>query len=32
MSAANCFIVLPEEGGPVAAGDLVCVEPFAEGW
>jgi len=32
MSFANCFIVLPEEGGPVAVGDRVRVEPFAEGW
>jgi molybdopterin molybdotransferase len=29
MNAANCFIVLPEEGGPVAAGDEVTVQPFA---
>lgn len=29
MSAANCFIVLPEEAGAVAAGDLVQVQPFA---
>lgn len=29
MNAANCFIVLPEESGPVAAGDGVTVQPFA---
>jgi molybdopterin molybdotransferase len=29
MSAANCFIVLPEDGGNVAAGDEVTVQPFA---
>ena len=29
MSAANCFIVLPEEAGPVSAGDAVTVQPFA---
>ena len=29
MSAANCFIVLPEEAGPVAAGDTVSVQPFS---
>jgi molybdopterin molybdotransferase len=29
MNAANCFIVLPEEGGPVAEGDEVTVQPFA---
>lgn len=29
MSAANCFIVLPEDAGPVAAGDEVTVQPFA---
>ena len=29
MSAANCFIVLPEDAGPVAAGDEVMVQPFA---
>ena len=29
MSAANCFIVLPEEAGPVSAGDAVSVQPFA---
>ncbi|MBI4986607.1 MAG: molybdopterin molybdotransferase MoeA [Rhodocyclales bacterium] len=28
MSSANCFIVLPEAGGNVAAGDLVDVQPF----
>lgn len=28
MSQANCFIVLPAEWGPVAAGTLVEVEPF----
>jgi molybdopterin molybdotransferase len=29
MSIANCFIVLPEESGPVAEGDEVTVQPFA---
>jgi len=29
MSAANCFIVLEEGAGPVAAGDTVTVQPFA---
>lgn len=29
MSVANCFIVLGEDRGPVHAGELVCVEPFA---
>jgi len=29
MSAANCFIVLPEDSGPVAEGDEVTVQPFA---
>ncbi len=29
MSAANCFIVLPEEAGPVAVGDTVHVQPFS---
>jgi molybdopterin molybdotransferase len=29
MSKANCFIVLPEDAGPVAAGDEVTVQPFA---
>jgi molybdopterin molybdotransferase len=29
MSAANCFIVLAEDGDPVAAGDEVTVQPFA---
>lgn len=28
MSLADCFIVLPEDAGPVAAGDDVLVEPF----
>jgi molybdopterin molybdotransferase len=28
MSEANCFIVLPEEQGNVAAGDPVPVQPF----
>ncbi len=28
MSSANCFIVLPETGDNVAAGDLVDVQPF----
>lgn len=31
MSRANCFIVLPEDSGPVEAGQMVRVEPFA-GW
>ena len=29
MNAANCFIVLPEEAGPVAQGDEVSVQPFS---
>lgn len=29
MSLANAFIVLPHERGPVEAGDLVTVQPFA---
>ena len=29
MSVANCFIVLPEDAGPVAEGDEVTVQPFA---
>jgi molybdopterin molybdotransferase len=29
MAAANCFIVLPEDAGPVAVGDEVSVQPFA---
>jgi molybdopterin molybdotransferase len=29
MNRANCFIVLPEDAGPVAAGDEVTVQPFA---
>ncbi len=28
MADANCFIVLPEESGSVAAGELVEVQPF----
>ncbi|PWG62213.1 molybdopterin molybdotransferase MoeA [Spiribacter halobius] len=28
MSLADCFIVLPEDAGPVAAGEDVLVEPF----
>lgn len=28
MSGADCFIVLPEDSGPVAAGQPVRVEPF----
>ena len=28
MSSANCFIVLPETGPNVSAGDLVDVQPF----
>jgi molybdopterin molybdotransferase len=29
MAKANCYIVLPESGGDVAAGDPVDVQPFA---
>ncbi len=29
MNAANCFIVLAEDAGPVAAGDEVTVQPFS---
>ena len=29
MSIANCFIVLPEDAGPVSEGDEVTVQPFA---
>jgi molybdopterin molybdotransferase len=29
MAAANCFIVLPEDAGPVSEGDEVSVQPFA---
>ncbi len=29
MAAANCFIVLPEDAGPVSEGDEVQVQPFA---
>lgn len=29
MSLANCFIVLPEDGETVEAGEIVRVEPFA---
>lgn len=29
MNAANCFIVLAEDTGPVAEGDEVTVQPFA---
>jgi molybdopterin molybdotransferase len=28
MADANCFIVLPEDSGSVAAGELVEVQPF----
>lgn len=28
MSRANCFIILPREGGDVEAGTLVEVQPF----
>ena len=28
MSVANCFIVLPEDSGPVPEGDVVTVQPF----
>lgn len=31
MSRANCFIVLPEDSGPIEAGQRVRVEPF-DGW
>jgi molybdopterin molybdotransferase len=29
MNAANCFIVLPEDTGPVSAGEAVTVQPFS---
>jgi molybdopterin molybdotransferase len=29
MTEANCLVVLEEDAGDVAAGDVVCVEPFA---
>jgi molybdopterin molybdotransferase len=29
MSTGNCFVLLGDARGPVAAGDLVTVEPFA---
>jgi molybdopterin molybdotransferase len=29
MTQGNCFVVLEEDGGDVAAGDAVWVEPFA---
>lgn len=29
MGVADCFIVLPEDTGPIAAGDEVAVQPFA---
>lgn len=29
MTVANCFIVLPEDAGPVAEGEEVTVQPFA---
>jgi len=29
MNAANCFIVLAEDAGPVSAGDEVTVQPFS---
>jgi molybdopterin molybdotransferase len=32
MSSANCFIVLPEEGSDVQAGELVDVQPFEGLW
>jgi molybdopterin biosynthesis enzyme len=28
MSQGNCFILLPHDGGPVAPGDMVEVQPF----
>ncbi len=28
MSKGNCFILLPHDGGPVAPGDMVEVQPF----
>ena len=31
MTLANCFVVIEEERGDVAAGDTVSVEPFAVG-
>jgi molybdopterin molybdotransferase len=31
MTLANCFVVIEEERGDVAAGDTVSVEPFALG-
>lgn len=31
MSRANCFILLPQDSGPVAEGEWVEVQPFA-GW
>lgn len=30
MTQADCFIVLPEDSGPVETGQMVRVEPFAE--
>jgi molybdopterin biosynthesis enzyme len=29
MTLANCFVVIEEERGDVAAGDVVSVEPFS---
>ena len=29
MTLANCFVVIEEERGDVAAGETVSVEPFA---
>jgi molybdopterin molybdotransferase len=31
MTLANCFVVIEEERGDIAAGDTVSVEPFAVG-
>jgi molybdopterin molybdotransferase len=31
MTRANCFVVIEEERGDIAAGDTVSVEPFAVG-
>jgi molybdopterin biosynthesis enzyme len=29
MTLANCFVVIDEERGDIAAGETVSVEPFA---
>ncbi len=31
MTLANCFVVIEEERGDIAAGETVSVEPFAVG-